>query len=99
MQQLLKSWLIPDGYDGLKWFVNLTEARGPKAAEAVAARYRASTNSYAGELVKKYSPEFMAMYAAKESREAGFLNGDIKRFQDALMNLLSAITVLFSMQF
>jgi hypothetical protein len=49
--------------------------------------------------VGKHSPEFLAIFTSKESREVGFLNGDIKRFQDALLNLMTAITVLFSMKF
>jgi len=97
IQQLLKSWLIPDGYNGLERFVSLLTVLGPAPCKVRVQRYRQWVGGYNGEAVGKHSPEYLAYFA--EGLESSYLNGEIVRVGDALMNLISAITVLFSMRF
>jgi hypothetical protein len=97
MEQLLKSWQIPDGSDGLKWFVSLTTAHGTAECGALVERYRYLTKGYVGDAIGHHSPAFLSQFS--QGTEANYLDGHISRMADALNNLIAAITVLYSMRY
>ena len=97
MEQLLKSWHVPDGSEGLKWFVSLNTVLGTMECGALVERYRHLTKGYTGEAVGRHSAEFLAQFA--KGAEATYLDGHISRVGEAMIKMVAAITVLFSMKY
>ena len=95
LAQLCKSWAVPDGMDGIKFFIDLKSAYGRFDCESKLRSYRALENYTDA----SHTAEFKDLFNMKSNVEHDFLNGQIPRMQDALFNFLSAITVVTSMRY
>lgn len=93
LSQLLSRWNTPDGSDGMNFFCNMVAIYGQLECNTRMMKYRALSSFTEG----AHSKEFEKLYIGSE--ESKFLDGQVSRMEDALMNILSVITVSTSMRF
>jgi hypothetical protein len=94
LAQLCKSWLVPDGSDGIRFFTALSSVYGRFDCDNKRRLYRAMTNFKDAE----HHEDFKNLFNDAQSKEKAFLDGQIPRMRGALFNLLSMITVTSSMR-